>query len=67
MVDYGLRTIRSSRGGGTFTLFYGRQQYLSNFFPSPFTADNQQFECVEQYYQYKKAGTKLVSYIHIKK
>ena len=36
-------------------MFYGRDAFLSNFYPSNFTMDAKKFYTVEQYYQYKKA------------
>ena len=36
-------------------LFYGKDSYLSNFFPAPFILDGKTFLCSEQYFQYEKA------------
>lgn len=33
-------------------------EYLSNFYPSVFTIDNKTFNCVEQYFMWRKAMTK---------
>ena len=36
-------------------LFYGRDSWLSNFFPARFTIEGKTYLCSEQFYQYKKA------------
>lgn len=38
-----------------FVFFYGKQDYLSNFYPTMFQVDNIQFICGEQYIMYMKA------------
>ena len=39
----------------TIILFYGRQPVYSNFYILPFKTDGRQFNCTEQYFQYRKA------------
>ena len=36
------------------TYFFGKQCYLSNFYPSPFTEGQTEYSCCEQYYLEKK-------------
>jgi hypothetical protein len=54
--EQGILVAKSKDGHETFTLFYGGTPYLSNFYMSPFTLDQNTFNCGEQYFHYKKAG-----------
>jgi hypothetical protein len=56
----GTYATKSVDGNEQYLLFYGGDgvvPYLSNFYLSKFTIDELEFNCVEQYYHYKKAGT----------
>ena len=45
----------STPGGDRILLFNGSFTVWSNFFRSTFELEGRQFNCVEQYYQFKKA------------
>ncbi len=48
------RIVKSEKGE-TYHLFEGKLSPFSNLYPSPFTLDNVNFCCGEQYYSYQKA------------
>ena len=53
-VPFDISKLNENRNDSTVA-FLGRLSPLSNFYPAPFSADEEHFTCVEQYYQYKKA------------
>lgn len=39
-----------------FIFFYGKKDVFSQFHPARFTVDGQEYNCMEQYMHYQKAG-----------
>lgn len=53
-VPFDISGLNENRNVSTVA-FLGRLSPLSNFFPAPFSVDEEDFTCVEQYFQYQKA------------
>ena len=57
-LPFNLTNVRVSEkklNGIEGTAFFGKESYLSNFYPCSFIEKNQTFDCVERYYNYRKA------------